>query len=139
MYHQAQNHLNASTAMRGNAGMLQELAPSMPNAAVSGANAAGNLQQVLVPQQAAVNSQQNLTSALHQRPAEQMGEMRVAQQQENDQDRMNAFLNQQLAYSGLLNANNAPTIFMMGGGQRAAQQDLQMANAEQAMLQMKPV
>ena len=125
--------------MRGNAGMLRELAPSMPNAATPGANPAGNMQQVLVPQQAAVNSQQNLTSALHQRPAEQMGEMRVAQQQANDQDRMNAFLNQQLAYSGLLNANNAPTIFMMGGGQRAAQQDLQMANAEQAMLQMKPV
>ena len=139
MNHLAQNHLNASTAMRGNAGMLRELAPSMPNAAVSGANAAGNLQQVLVPQQAAVNSQQNLTSALHQRPAEQMGEMRVAQQQANDQDRMNAFLNQQLAYSGLLNANNAPTIFMMGGGQRAAQQELHTANEQQAMLQMKPV
>ena len=139
MYHQAQNHLNASTAMRGNAGMLRELAPSMPNAAVSGANAAGNLQQVLVPQQAAVNSQQNLTSALHQRPAEQMGEMRVAQQQANDQDRMNAFLNEQMAYSGLLNANNAPTIFAMGGGQQAAQRDLYESNRREAMLQMKPV
>ena len=136
MNHLAQNHLNASTAMRGNAGMLRELAPSMPNAATPGANPAGNMQQVLVPQQAAVNSQQNLTSALHQRPAEQM---RVAQQQANDQDRMNAFLNQQLAYSGLLNANNAPTIFMMGGGQQAAQQELHTANKHQAMLQMKPV
>ena len=139
MYHQAQNHLNASTAMRGNAGMLQELAPSMPNAAVPGANAAGNLQQVLVPQQAAVVTDKNREGTLYGREAERMGEMRVAQQQANDQDRMNAFLNQQLAYSGLLNANNAPTIFMMGGGQRAAQQDLQMTNAEQAMLQMKPV
>lgn len=139
MNHLAQNHLNASTAMRGNPGMLRELAPSMPNAVVPGANAAGNLQQVLVPQQAAVNSQQNLTSALHQRPAEQMGEMRVAQQQANDQDRLDAFLNQQMAYSGVLNANNAPTIFAMGDGQQAAQQQLQMDGMQQAMLQMKPV
>lgn len=139
MNHLAQNHLNASTAMRGNAGMLRELAPSMPNAAVPGANAAGNLQQVLVPQQASVKTRKDVENAVAGRSAEKMSEMRVAQQQANDQDRMNAFLNQQLAYSGLLNANNAPTIFMMGGGQRAAQQELQMANAQQAMLQMKPV